>query len=69
MNKTAKGILVLFFFSMMLNVFLASKIAKLDKSIKSDASFYLDDHEWSCGYTQRQVKINILEEELKKLKQ
>lgn len=36
--------------------------------IKSSQPFILEGKEWHCAYTSRQVDINILEEQIAKLK-
>ena len=43
-------------------------IMNYTKEITSSEPFVLDGKEWQCGYTSRQVDINMLEEKIHKLK-
>lgn len=36
--------------------------------IQSSQPFMMDQKEWHCAYTPRQVEINLLEDQIKKIK-
>lgn len=39
------------------------------KHIMNSPYFEIDGKEWQCGFTPRQVEINLLEDKIQKLKQ
>ena len=45
-----------------------SKEETLTHDIKSSEPFMFHGKEWECGYTPKQVDINILEEKIQELK-